>query len=87
MARKRVVKVQVERLQERYNGELTGKWVFRTLAVSVREGERVIKRGSPLGRGYTVEESLCDFCRRANLDDPTLGLLITELEPVASLEF
>jgi hypothetical protein len=70
------VAVAVERLAERYCGELTGSVVFHVTTAGLSD---VIKHGCPLGRGTTREAALQDFCFRANEDDSALKLTVKRL--------
>jgi hypothetical protein len=76
------VRVVVERHNERYRGEYTGKMIYHVMETG--QPSRLFK-GCPLGRGYTEQESLSDFCHRANLDDDTLKLNVKELDVVRPL--
>ena len=76
MKTKRLVKVRVEELDERYCGTPTGRRVFHVSEFGCTTG---LFRGCPLGRGYTEAEALADFCYRANADDTSLKLRKDEL--------
>lgn len=76
---KRRCYVKVERFDELYCGEPTGRTVFHTSEVGSRR-DRICTVGCPLGRGYTTELSISDFIFRANADDASLRLTRKDLE-------
>ena len=61
------VKLMVLSKPEVYSGELTGKTVFHCAQIAYDAAGL----GAVLGRGYSADEALADFVRRAELDGYT----------------
>jgi hypothetical protein len=75
--KKGCIAVRVTKLNEVYCGKPTGNVVFHTEESGCASG--IIPNGCPLGRGATEDESLRDFCFRANADNPGLNLTVSRL--------
>ena len=71
-----MIKVTVEKLNEVYYGKRTGNYVWHVLEVSPTSG---LLKGRPLGRGYSENEALQDFCHRANADGNETQLQVRNL--------
>jgi len=60
-----MINVQVEKFDDLYHGNPTGKVVWHVWEATPTSG---CLKGRPLGRGENETAALNDFCRRANED-------------------
>lgn len=64
MSRKEII---VEKDQEIYDGEKTGRVIFRAFFADKYPDIK----GSPLGRGTSESSAIWDLCRRTNMESRT----------------